>query len=206
MIRAMLLSLAAMAIGWSCSIETRSGAFRCDNGACPTGRTCEAGWCVSNGTPDAPGGADGNGNADAFVCPPACSSCNGNTCVITCDTAGSCASQVVCPAGFACMVDCAGMNSCAGGVDCSTSSSCSVSCGGDMSCAGATTCGAGACNVSCGGPNSCGGVIQCSSSCKCDTSCGGAGSCKQTPLCPAPTSQCKSGKICTSAPNVCHTC
>ena len=209
--RALAVAGVAAVIAASCSIDTRSGAFRCDNGTCPSGRVCQAGWCVSTGTPDTPPGTpdssiDGAGHPDAFTCPSACSSCNGTTCIIDCTTDGSCTSQIVCPPGIPCMVDCAGVGACAGGVQCTESSSCSVSCGGSTSCAGAIDCGAGKCSVSCGGPNSCAGVIDCATSCRCDTSCGGTGSCKQTPLCPAPTSQCRSGKICTSAPSACHSC
>lgn len=207
MIRAALIALAAYAfvsIG-SCSIDTRSDAFRCDNGACPTGRVCESGWCVSTGAPDAPV-IDSSMLPDGFVCPSECSSCSGDTCIISCTTAGACTSPVVCPTGMPCMVDCAGDNACAGGIDCTKASSCQISCGGNLSCAGATACGTGACNVSCGGPSSCKGAIACSQSCKCDTSCGGAGSCGTAPSCPAPLSQCRTGKICTSAPNSCHSC
>ena len=98
--RAALVLAIVMSAG--CAIDARSEALRCDNGVCPTGRVCESGWCVTTGQPDAPPVI-----ADAFTCPPGCSECVGDTCVIRCDQSGACTSKVTCPAGMPCVSACA---------------------------------------------------------------------------------------------------
>jgi hypothetical protein len=196
-IRAALI-LAAFAS--ACTIDTRSGAFRCDpSGTCPSGRMCSAGWCVSTGAPDA------NPNEpDAASCPSECSSCVAGACVIRCDTDNSCASKITCPAGMPCNVECIGTNTCNGGIDCASASACTIACSGQMSCTMGATCGAGACDVTCGGKKACLGAIDCANSCQCDVTCAGPMSCV-TNTCPAPT-DCTVGKQCTSTPADCHHC
>jgi hypothetical protein len=203
-----MVALAVLAVG--CSFDRRSGAFRCDSGeACGPERVCQDGWCVSTSQPLADGGGDGDGDGDAggpdgaFACPADCTRCDGDLCVMDCSVSGSCATEVVCPAGVRCKVEC-GTASCGAGIDCSAAASCRIECPNDQACAGLITCGPGFCRVECGGLDSCTGGIDCSGSCACDTFCTGAGSCAVAPSCTKP--MCTSGVDCTSVMGQCNEC
>ena len=209
-----------------CTFERRTLDYACPNTSdCDDGRVCNAdGWCVVSTTePDAGGDAgptidsgpmiDGGPPADAstpdaFVCPPGCTSCVGDLCVITCAPTGSCATQVVCPAGVKCKVECNGDSSCGAGVDCSAAASCVIECTNTGSCAGALTCGAGRCRVECQGGDSCLGGIDCSDSCACDTFCTGVGSCTTLPVCAHPEGPqgCVKSGECESTAGQCNDC
>ena len=184
---ALVVLLAGVTAG--CSFDRRTGAFRCDNGEpCGDGRVCENGWCVLANQPGGDGG-DGSGNNDAsgidgaFVCPQSCTRCEGDLCVIDCNTGGACATEVVCPAGIRCKVEC-GASACVAGIDCSAAQSCRIECTGQDACAGPITCSPGFCRLECGGSNSCVGGIDCSDSCACETLCTGSGACTPPPTCP----------------------
>jgi hypothetical protein len=195
------LSLAA------CSFENRSTSYECPTGnECESGRVCSQGWCVVADAVDidaAPGQPDGL-PPDAFVCPADCSSCQGNTCIITCDGVDACPEVVVCPAGVACRVSCGGSNSCSGGVDCSLGSACNIECSGPGSCPLLTTCGDGVCNLSCDGLDSCGGGLDCSNSCQCDSSCPNGGTCNDH-ACPG-ANPCTKADGCSSNSGACKLC
>jgi hypothetical protein len=207
-IAAALIGLTALAMIASCSVDERSGAFRCAAPTdCDIGRTCENGWCV------APAGAiDASAidtmvaiDAPPFVCPSSCTTCVDQTCIMRCDTASSCTSQVVCPAGVACRVECSGMDSCGGGVDCTTATACEVVCNAELSCGGAITCGAGPCKVDCAARDACASNINCNASCRCDVTCSGQRSCAGVEDCPFSVN-CELAPGCTSAPGACDRC
>jgi hypothetical protein len=207
--------LAAAALASGCSFDRRSHQFACDMPTdCDDEHICDQGWCVPiGGDDDAAPQADADpnapdaGTADAFVCPPGCTSCDiEGVCNITCATAGSCsAAPVVCPANVPCKVECNGDSSCAMGIDCSAAESCRIECTNSNSCGGPITCALdGYCRVECEGLNSCTGGIDCDQSCACDTFCTGSGSCTIEPLCPGP-SQCTGGP-CSSLQGQCNSC
>ena len=205
---ALVIALAA------CTVDTRSGPFRCDDGVCDDGRICERGWCVETSLVD----------AAPFVCPGSCDRCEGNLCVVECDSADDCG-EVTCPADLPCQVRCTGFascpdpvdcddasacdvlclgeQSCAGGVECAEDGGCSVSCDGEDSCLGAITSGDGATQVSCDGPDSCGGGVDCTGACSCDVDCGGLGSCQVPAACP---NNCGDGDGCRNNTGNCDRC
>jgi len=203
------LAIAALVAG--CSVSHRSGDYACTSTAeCATGRSCIDGFCVLNGSIDAPG----NPHRDApkvqpdapEQCPTGCTSCNvaAKTCTIDCSAASSngCASQVTCPTGYNCTILCNVANACKSGVDCTLSSQCAITCSGQGSCR-TVECGIGPCDVMCSGGNSCRGVA-CNSSCACDVTCTGNLACSEGIQCTS--SACISGLGCTSVPAFCHSC
>jgi hypothetical protein len=189
--------LAAVA---GCSFQRRSSEYACDVPAdCGAGRTCENGWCVEIGgpvidadpsAPDADPNAPDGATPDAFVCPLGCTTCEGEICVITCNTSdvgAPCnAAPIVCPAGVACKVECLAGSSCASGVDCSQSSNCRIECTGTSACDGPLTCGEGPCHIECD-DGTCTGGIDCREACQCQTFCAGGSSCMPLPMCKIPT-------------------
>jgi hypothetical protein len=191
----------------ACSVDRRSERFVCAEPAdCEAGRTCVDGWCVVDdvsfdaapGAPDAP--------ADALVCPPACTRCDGDVCVIECIDPNGCAARVVCPPGMPCRVRCSGAGACPGGVDCASATACQIQCSTEGTCRGALLCGDGPCDISCSGSGSCIAGLNCESSCSCAVTCTGANSCMPSAaLCPAPS--CTSGAGCSTEPAAtCDTC
>lgn len=150
-------ALAAVALAaWACTVNTKSDALACKTTAdCSNGRTCHAGYCVTDGPIDAT-----NIDAkpiDAAVCPPECASCDFPT--GTCNLNGS-GSATACPTSWNCTFTCTDAAPC-----------------GDI------TCGAGACLVSCTGSGAC-GAISCASSCKCDVACNPVNGACGTMSCP----------------------
>ena len=178
-----------------CPFQRRSEGYACDGpGDCGDGRVCSAGWCIESGDggqavadadPDAPDAHVGPDSS--FVCPPTCSRCDVDTCVMDCAVSDACATEVVCPPGVKCRVECTGKNSCGGGIDCTTASECLVICIGNDSCDSLISCGTGPCRVNCTSPSTCTAGIDCADSCRCDTLCSGANSCTIPPTCPSST-------------------
>jgi hypothetical protein len=197
------LSIALVAVaGGSCGINHKSDDYACGpQTQCASGRTCVDGFCVVNGTIDAPKG-DGNTNG----CPTGCTSCNvgAKTCTIDCGLT-SCTNQVTCPAGYKCDIQCKGDNACRNGVNCLLAASCTVECTGGQSCQG-VQCGPGPCDVSCSAQQSCRNVT-CGVSCACDVTCTGQQSCQSAaPVCSGVGGACRQGSGCTSVPAACHSC
>jgi len=204
--------LLAVALVAACSFQRRSEDYACQVASdCGAGRTCDQGWCVEVGgpvvdadpnAPDADPTLPDGAPPDAFVCPPACSSCDGDICLIACDTsdgAAPCnASPVVCPAGIQCKVECLADSSCASGVDCSQSSNCRIECTGTGSCDAPLTCGAGPCHIECD-DGTCTGGIDCREACQCQTFCTGNSSCLPAPMCKVPVG----GGDCVGAQSEC---
>lgn len=200
--RARLLAVALLVA--SCGFDERSGEFACDgDGRCPDGRECVDGWCVIPGGGDgtttdaAAPGPDAVPQPDAQFCPPACTECSGDVCLIRCPGNNACAATVTCPDGMECQVQCSGIDSCGGGVECGGATSCSVSCAKRQACGGAIMCGTGRCDVSCSAADTCAGGIECNDACACTTSCTGADSCALAPDCPGDGAICESGGECT---------
>lgn len=188
------LALALLGLG-ACSVDRRSGEYRCtDPAQCPSGM-CDQGWCVpAAGQSDAaPAGIDA---APQPGCPAVCSRCGLNTCVIECDGAGACPDLVTCPPGWDCEVECLGDQSCGEGVSCGQATSCEVTCEGTGACAAGVTCGAGPCEVDCRGLGSC-LSIDCEQSCACDTACEDGAPCALS--CPDRGGTCQRNGACSSA-------
>ncbi len=213
MIARAALALVAVAAGAACRIDARSDDFRCESqDDCGDGRTCSPdGWCVTgddpidasiDATPD-----DGRPPADAPGCPAACTTCQDDTCIITCDGSSECGDGVTCPPGLACQVMCTGTGSCAGPIDCAAATACEISCLGTGSCGDDVTCGPGACTILCDAAGTCAGALDCSASCACDTECTGPGACGGTTSCPAGMPPaCRGDDTCTSGPGACDDC
>lgn len=201
------LVAACLAMAASGCLETRTSAFRCDDGACEAGRTCVDGWCVEQGG----GGGDSGPTADGatpdapFECPPGCDRCEGTTCVFECATALACQELIACPPGTDCRMECGGGGACEGGIDCTAGGDCVIQCTGDGSCAGPITCSGGDCDVACSGSPSCTGGLDCSAACACDTACTGGGACAPQPVC-VPGGPCSQGGDCRSGPGSCNSC
>ena len=201
-----LIALAAPA----CGITARSDDFRCSAAAeCGEGRSCVDGWCVTE-PGDAGAVFDGAGSVadsapgDATVCPPACDSCQRQTCIISCAESGACPELVVCPAGMDCEVRCTGSTACQSGIDCSEATRCDITCSDSGACTGPQVMGPVRCDVECSGAGTCSGGIDCSASCRCDTDCDGIGACIMEPSCPF--AECVEGIECTDVGAGCHTC
>ncbi len=203
----------AIALLAGCSFDGRSDQYACDQPSdCTDGRVCLDGFCVFSAGSDAavadasPDQPDADLTPDASTCPPECSSCAGDLCIIECNTDDACATPVVCPAGMPCQVRCTGMASCAGGVDCTDSTACTVICTQADACAGPLECGLGVCDITCSGTSSCTGGIDCSTSCACDTRCTGSNSCLPVPDCPGPPQCTESNDECSSQGGPCDQC
>ncbi len=204
--------LLAVALAGGCSFQRRSEGYACEVPTdCGSGRTCDQGWCVEVGgptidadpnAPDADPTLPDGAPPDAFVCPAGCNGCDGEVCLITCNTSdpgAACnAAPIVCPAGVACKVECLAGDSCAAGVDCSDSSNCRVECTGNSSCGGPLTCGDGPCHIECD-DGTCTGGIDCRTSCQCVTMCAGNSSCIPAPMCKIP----EGGGDCVGGQNEC---
>ncbi len=157
-----------------------SGTLACD-AACAFDTTlCDVGACGVDPMPT------------AGVCPPACTTCDQDTCQIECTAGSDCPGGVVtCPPGWNCHISCAGPDACASstlecpdlygcavdcaGVDacyqmvmnCSETGACSLTCDYRLAdvCFGATLmCGQDACSGQCNGTDL---VIDCGDSCEC---------------------------------------
>jgi hypothetical protein len=200
-----LVVLFALVAG--CSIDHKSGVYACTQQSdCNQGRVCDNGFCVVQGSIDAPRPLDSMGHFDGAPnnCPPGCTSCNTaqHTCTIDCSLT-SCNGKVTCPTGYACDIQCKTDNSCRNGVDCTLSTSCTVECSGSQSCRN-VECGIGPCDVACSGASSCRG-IACGNSCACDVTCTGNSSCADGIQCTSAACFSTSGG-CTSVPTFCHSC
>lgn len=143
-----LLAMAGCTLGDDYVITSSSGAggngAGGDAGSGGSGATGGTGTCTPD--PEAPGGA----------CPPQCSFCNGNTCVILCSQQQECVTGVVCPPNFSCVVECVGNQACKGAtIQCPADYDCKVRCSDsqDQSCEEA--------------------VVQCSEQGCCDLECAG---------------------------------
>lgn len=191
---------------------------------CGAGQVCGAdGWCAvpaiaghcdgardARMTIDAPVSTKADAaapDASASLCALGCTkgSCDGDTCVIDCRAAGSCAGDVHCPVNLPCRVEC-GDHACTGHVDCTKATSCDVTCSGDQSCQNEVDCGPGDCNVTCSGPRSCKAKNKCHPSCACDVACTGASSCMGGSECPQDGTTCHLGPGCTSQLATCDAC
>jgi hypothetical protein len=199
--------LALTALVAACSIQHRSDEYACTKQSdCNSGRTCVAGFCVTQGTSDIDARIDGPknmGSDGGNGCPPGCSMCNPSqhTCTIDCRST-DCTGPVTCPVGYHCDINCDADNSCTNGINCTGGLSCNVTCASSGSCRN-VSCGLGPCDINCSGPNTCRGV-SCSSSCACDVQCTGQGACTQGVQCTSLA--CKIGLGCTSVPATCHSC
>ena len=202
------IALVLLGLG-ACSVDRRSGEYRCDNaGQCPS-RQCNDGWCVplpSAGDAAPPGSTDAMATPiDAApgpgACPAVCSACEDDTCYIDCEGTGRCPDRVACPAGWDCDVACLGIQACAAGVSCGDAVSCSVRCEGSSACAGGVTCGAGACSIECVGAGAC-LTLDCSESCACDTACEAGALCARE--CPDRGNACRRNGECSST--ACNNC
>ena len=169
---AIILLLAVCAVGslsmTSCLVSRKSDNFACttDSDCDPTsGRTCDRGYCVLQGT-----------------CPSPCTSCDliNKTCKIDCTSNKPCGS-VQCPAGYDCTIRCSGTSACSN-IDCAPGTGCNITCASGMAACGGINCGPGPCTVDCAGPASC-GTVDCVTSCSCTVSCNNASSCP-TNSCP----------------------
>jgi hypothetical protein len=183
------LALALLGLG-ACSVDRRSGEYRCtDPAQCPSGM-CDQGWCVPGAPMARPDAAPQPG------CPAVCSRCGLDTCFIECDGAGACPDLVTCPPGWDCEVECLGDQSCAEGVSCGQATSCEVTCEGTGACAAGVTCGLGLCEVDCRGLGAC-LSIDCEQSCSCDTQCDDGAPCALS--CPDRGATCQRNGQCSSA-------
>lgn len=98
-------------------------------------------------------------------CATAGGTCNGDTCVIACPGAASCATTVKCPPDMPCTVQCVGHEACQN-VECVDATACSITCDGDHACHDKVTCKGLVCEVSCAnGGCSLDGVQCCASAC-----------------------------------------
>jgi hypothetical protein len=187
----------------ACSIQHRSDEYVCTKQSdCNGNRTCISGFCVLDGTVDAPK-SDATGKSDSGNgCPAGCTSCNlgQHTCTIDCRTT-SCTGLVTCPSGYNCDVLCDTDNSCRNGINCSAALSCNIACSATNSCHN-VECGLGGCAVNCSGSSSC-STVACNNSCACDVTCTGSASCGAVQC---TSLACKAGLGCSSVTNVCHSC
>ncbi len=208
----------------ACSVQTRSGEFRCVNQSdCDGSRVCSEGWCVRPGNQATDGGIQRDASS---VCPPPCDSCSAGVCEILCASFMDCREPIKCPSGLecevtcegssscdvdidcrdatACTVECEGSGSCSAPILCSAEGPCDVDCDGLASCRGGITSGSGPMTVDCRGQGSCGGLNDCSEACSCDIDCTEVGSCETPAMCPRP--QCSDGDGCEDSSNACNTC
>ena len=130
-----VLAGAALLAAMSCLVDRKSDTLACSTSAdCATDRTCEDGYCVTQGSSG---------------CPAHCATCDTTStphvCLVT-DTAGD---DFTCPAGFHCLITC-GTGAC-GNITCAGNSQCTVSCNGANACGDITCSNACACDVSCAG-------------------------------------------------------
>jgi len=146
-----LAALAAVVLAvWACTVNTKSDTLACKTTAdCSTGRTCQAGYCVTDGPVDAK-------QLDAAVCPPECASCDFAT--GTCNITGS-AAPITCPATWRCVITCTDTQPC-GDITCGTTA-CQVSCTGSGACASVSCASSCKCDVSCDPLGSACGAITC---------------------------------------------
>lgn len=206
----------------SCSIKHQSEQFECESNAdcveLGDGRVCSGGLCVVPGGNMPKDAAVGDGRPDTpvdappFVCPPQCTSCNGEKkeCIVDCANDPdpmTCAQTIKCPPGFACNIKCNVASACRMGVDCTQGTACKVDCTSFGTCRN-VQCGPGACDVTCSGSQSCGGAttngVSCNNSCACDVTCQQGSNCFNI-TCTAP--QCDIAfDGCSSEPAGCDTC
>jgi hypothetical protein len=116
--------------------------------------------------PQPPGGGE---------CPQACTSCNGDTCVIECIDGGCDSQDIVCPEELACLVICEGVDSCdSGTITCPPTYACEIQCGGGNDACGdqQIQCGEASCSIDCEADACSGATVQCGDG-PCTASCGG---------------------------------
>jgi hypothetical protein len=207
--KAALVVLVAVFVALGCSVSHKSQDFACTKQTDCSGHpntTCNNGFCIANGSIDAPKPpGDAHPDTPANTCPAECTSCNTTqkTCTIDCSQTSivDCNAQVSCPAGYHCDILCNRDGMCRNGVSCVGGLSCQVSCSTTNTCEN-IVCGDGPCDVTCSGQQSCKGV-SCNTSCACDVNCTGLGACESV-TCPSPL--CDTGLGCTSVPAGCHSC
>lgn len=214
------MTLLALVIAGSCSINKRSGDYACTvQKDCAAPRVCDNGFCVvpDNVPIDAPlpNPVDGKLadaqviplDADLSACPAQCSSCDLQASLCRIDCAGSnaanCFAPITCPTGFNCDINCGTNGACRSGVTCTNAASCNISCSGQNSCK-TVMCGAGPCNVDCSGVGSCRGV-SCGASCACDIACHTAAACDGI-TCSGIACQTFDGGCSSSSSPLCDTC
>jgi len=218
--RTVIVAIAACALAACYDPVLRDCTIACASGdACAPGQVCGddgfcaapavAGHCSEVLRPDArasskPDAKPAAIDARASLCALGCTNgtCDGDVCVIDCSAAGSCPTDVHCPANLPCRVVC-GDNACKGHVDCTKASACDIRCTGDQSCANEVDCGPGACDVTCSGASSCHAKTKCHGSCACDVACTGLSSCMGGADCPE---DCQLGLGCTSQLASCDKC
>ncbi len=148
--KAIGVGLAICLVG--CLVSRRTTEFECDTSKdCTGGRTCNQGYCVTDG------------------CPADCSACDTTqrTCTITCAKAGDCAG-VTCPSGYSCDITCAAGADC-GDIVCGFEA-CRVTCQGAGACGTIDCLDSCACDVSC--PSGACGAETCpASTCMSGTNC-----------------------------------
>jgi len=155
---ASILVLAVLSMT-GCVVSRKSDHFTCttDSDCDPTsGRTCDRGYCVLQGT-----------------CPSPCTSCDltNKTCKIDCTSTKPCGS-IQCPVGYDCTIKCTGTGACSN-IDCNPGTACDITCTSGMAACGAINCGPGECIVDCATPSTCGNV-DCVTSCSCEVKCNNA--------------------------------
>jgi hypothetical protein len=166
----------ALAVVWSCTVNTKTDKLACHTQAdCgTTGRACENGYCVFDPGAKLDAAIDAK-EIDAFVCPAACT---GGCVDSTCNINGT-GAAVTCPAGFDCTINCPTAGAC-GDITCSDARSCTITCGIEGAC-GNVTCGNADCTVGCTGTSSGSGITACGTvSCTagaCNLTCTNGGAC-----------------------------
>ena len=148
--KAIVVGLAICLAG--CLVSRRSSDFECSKSSdCGGTRTCNQGYCVTDG------------------CPAICTSCDTTlrTCTIACDQPGDCPS-VTCPSSYACDITCASGANC-GTISCGFGA-CNVRCQGTGSCGAINCLDACSCDVSCASGN-CGTETCPASTCMSGTNC-----------------------------------
>lgn len=200
-----LATIVVAAAAGSCSINHRSDRLECPEGTeCPPDRECVEGVCIPiTAPPDGAPPDTGEPTVDAYTCPPQCTTCIGQVCIIDCSAAGAnCTDQVRCPKGFSCDIRCNTDSACRSGIHCLDATECTIQCGGRDSCRG-VMCGTGGCFLNCTGMNSC-ETVACEQSCACDVKCAiGNNSCQNVQC---TSDACEVGRGCSTMLPGCDTC
>jgi hypothetical protein len=120
---------------------------------------------------------------DLLLCPAACTSCSGNTCVVDCsDSKCSSGTSLLCPTGWSCRIDCTGTGACRNGAV-SCSGNCEIVCSGTAACEyGGVSCSGAACKVTCDGTDACDNGVRCNAL-VCSVSCSGTAACEDRGVC-----------------------
>lgn len=192
--KALVAVLALCAV--SCTVNRKSEQFTCVTSLdCKDGRTCDQGYCVT----------DGSGSDPA--CDAQCTSCDHTTTPPTCVIQGTGGASIDCPQNAPCKVLCTSSGAC-NQVTCNAPT-CNIICSSPGAC-GSVSCGGGACDVTCSATNAC-PMVSCASACSCNVSCANKPACGAL-TCPMSstggfcTDTGTSGGACSSNPAGCNHC